>query len=144
MNSALASCLLVLVVGAEPLNEAAQKEQKRLEGEWVIQQIETKDAKHKPGADEQIVLTIQDRNWTFGTFQKGEIVALDPNTKPKLLDLKSVRPGRPSLVNESVYQIDGDVLHICIYQGKDKKRPTNLQKPTEANMVLWTLKRSKK
>jgi uncharacterized protein (TIGR03067 family) len=144
MTCALASCLLTLAVGAEPLNDAAQKELKKLEGEWVVQQIETKDAKQEPGADERMVLTIQGRSWTFGTFQKGEIVALDPNTQPKLLDLKSIRRGRPSLVNEAVYQIDGDILHICIYQGKDKKRPTNLKKPTEGDTVLWTLKRSKK
>jgi len=40
--------------------------------------------------------------------------------------------------------VDGDRLVICIYQGKDKKRPTSLDKPTEANTVLWTLKKSKK
>lgn len=138
----IAGCLLGLI-GA-PLDAAARKELKAFEGEWVVQRIETKDVKQEPGDGERISLTIKGTRWTFGTFQEGEIVALDPSAKPKLLDLKSVRKGREDTVNEAIYKMEGDKLIICIYQGKDKKRPTSLDKPTEGNTVLWTLKRSKK
>ena len=141
--------VVLLAVGAgEPkkaeLNAAARKELKSLEGEWVVQRIETKDRKEEPGDDERISLTIKGTKWTFGTLQEGEVVALDPSTNPKLLDFKIVRKGREDTVNEAIYKVDGDRLVICIYQGKDKKRPTSLDKPTEGNTVLWTLKKSKK
>jgi uncharacterized protein (TIGR03067 family) len=141
--------VVLLAVGAdEPkkaeLGAAARKELKALEGNWVVQRIETKDGKHEPADGESITLTIEGTKWTFGTLQSGEVVALDPSADPKLLDLKSVRKGREDTVNEAVYRVDGDTLVICIYQGKDKKRPTSLDKPTEGDTTLWTLKRSKK
>jgi uncharacterized protein (TIGR03067 family) len=136
--------MLTLTIGADPLDKAAQKELKALEGEWVVQRIETKDGKHEPGDGEPISLTIKGTKWTFGTVQEGEVVALDASANPKLLDFKSVRKGREDKVNEAIYKVDGDTLIICIYQGKDKKRPTSLDKPTEGDTVLWTLKRSKK
>ena len=144
MSWVIAGCMLALTIGADPLDEAARKELKALEGEWVVQRIETKDGKQEPVDDERISLTIKGAKWTFGTVQEGEVVALDPSTNPKLLDFKSVRKGREDTVNEAIYKVDGDTLIICIYQGKDKKRPTRLDKPTEANTVLWTLKKSKK
>src|SRR5205809_733043 len=141
--------VVLLAVGAdEPkkteLNAAARKELKAIEGAWVVQRIETKDGKHEPADGESISLTIEGTKWTFGTIQSGEIVALDPSANPKLLDFKSVRKGREDTVNEAIYKRDGETLIICIYQGKDKKRPTSLDKPTEGETVLWTLKKSKK
>ena len=144
MSWVIAGCMLALTIGADPLDEAARKELKALEGEWLVQRIETKNGKQEPGDDERLSLTIKGAKWTFGTVQEGEVVALDPSTSPKLLDFKSVRKGREDTVNEAIYKVDGDTLIICIYQGKDKKRPTSLDKPTEANTVLWTLKKSKK
>lgn len=144
MSSVIAPCVLALALGADALGEAARKELQALEGEWIVQQIETRDAQLKPGEDERMTLTIKGTKWTFGTQEEGEVVALDPSAKPKLLDLKSVRKGREDRINEAIYKVDGDTLVLCIYQGKDKKRPTRFDKPTEADTVLWTLKRSKK
>jgi uncharacterized protein (TIGR03067 family) len=136
--------MLAFTIGADTLGEAARKELKALEGEWVVQRIETKDGKQEPGDGEQISLIIKGAKWTFGTLEEGEVVALDPSANPKLLDFKSVRKGRADKVNEAIYKVDGDTLIICIYQGKDKKRPTSFDKPTEGDTVLWTLKRPKK
>lgn len=136
--------LTIPVHADEQLGKAAKDELKTLEGEWVVQRIETKDAKHEPGESESVILTIKGAKWTFGDIQEGEVIALDPTTNPKTLDLKSVRKGGKSTVNEAVYQVTEDVMVIAIYQGKDKKRPTNLDKPTEGETTLWTLKRAKK
>ncbi|HEX5272221.1 MAG TPA: TIGR03067 domain-containing protein [Gemmataceae bacterium] len=144
MSWAIAGCVVALTIGADPLNEAARKELKALEGEWVVQSIETKDAKHKPGDDDRMTLTVKGTKWTFGTLQEGEVIAVDPSTNPKVVDFKSVRKGREDTVNEAIYKVDKDTLVICIYQGKDKKRPTSFDKPTEADTVLWTLKKAKK
>jgi uncharacterized protein (TIGR03067 family) len=141
--------LSLLTVGADDpkkveLTDAARKELKSLEGEWVVQKIETKSEKHEPGDADRLVLTIKGTTWTFGTLQEGEVVALDPSTDPKLLDLKSTRKNGETAVNEAVYKVTGDTMLISIYQGKDKKRPTNLDVPTEGETVLWTLKKAKK
>src|SRR5262249_6528755 len=120
------------------------KELNALEGEWVVQRIDTKDVTHEPGDEQRISLTIKGTKWSFGTIQEGEVVTLDPSTNPRLLDFKSVRKGREDKGNEAIYKQDGDPLLICIYQGKDKKRPTSFDRPTEGDTVLWTLKKAKK
>lgn len=132
----------LLTVGADPLNEAAKKELQTLQGEWVVVRIETKDAVHDVGEEDRISLTFKDATWAFGTVQKGEVVALDPSTNPKVIDLTSVRGTRVTH-NEGIYKRDGDTLIVSIYQGKDKKRPTSFDRPTEDQTVLWTLKRAK-
>jgi uncharacterized protein (TIGR03067 family) len=138
----------LLAIGAdEPrkteLNEAARKELKALEGDWVLQRIETKDGKDELADGESFILTIDGTKCTFGTIQEAVIVALDPSANPKLLDLKTVRKGREDSVGEAIYKVDKDMLVICIYQGKDKKRPNSLDKPTDGD-ALFTFKRSKK
>ena len=122
----------------------ALKELETLQGKWMVQRIETRDTKHDVGEGEPIALTIKGTKWTFGTFQEGKVVALDPTTNPKTMDLKSIRKGREDTLNEAVYKVTGGVMVVVIYQGKDKKRPTSLDRPTEANTVRWTLKRAKK
>ncbi len=149
MRCVIGAAALVLLVaypaGADKkLDKTALKELKALEGKWLVQRIETKDKKHDVGEDEPIHLTIKGTKWTFGTFQEGKIVAVDPTTNPKTLDLKSIRKAREDVLNEAVYKVTGGVMVIVIYQGKDRKRPTYLDRPTEANTVRWTLKRAKK
>ena len=141
---ALVLVLVSQAVADAPLGKAALKELKTIEGEWLVRRIETTDGKHEPDEADPITLTIKGTKWAFGTIREGEIVALGPTTSPKTLDLKSVRKGRKSIVNEAVYKVTGDVMVIAIYRGKDKQRPTSLDKPTKGDTILWTLKRAKK
>src|SRR5271166_5612712 len=113
MRNVIGAVALVMLVlhpaGAdEKLDKAALKELKALEGKWVVQRIETKDTKREVGEEEPVVLTIKGTRWAFGGFQEGKVVALDPASDPKTLDLKSVRKGREDTLNEAVYKITGD------------------------------------
>lgn len=145
MISTLVGCLLVLSNGADSFNEAARKELKALEGSWVIERIEAGGKKHEPGSGEKAVLTIKGPKWSFSiTKEKGEVVALDPSCNPKLIDLKGIRMGREAIIREGIYKIDGDTLTIVFYQGKDKRRPTHFDTPSEAGTVLFVLKRVKR
>jgi uncharacterized protein (TIGR03067 family) len=150
MSMIAAPLLLSLLLPAEdkpvpkaPLDEAARKELKALEGDWVVERIEAEGKKHKPGADEQAKLTITGTKWAFpATGEQGEVVAVGPSSSPKLIDLKSTRRGG-AIVREGIYKLDGDTLVIALYQGKEKKRPTNFDTPTEAGTVLFVFKRAK-
>jgi uncharacterized protein (TIGR03067 family) len=105
--------------------------------------METKDGKHELSDGERITLSIDGTKWTFGSLQDGEVVGLDASTDPKLLDLKSVRKGREDTLNEAVYKLEKETLAICIYQGKNKKRPTSTEEVGDGE-TLWVLKRVKK
>jgi uncharacterized protein (TIGR03067 family) len=146
MISTLMACLLVLANGAEDsFNEAARKELKALEGNWVVERIEAEGKKLELGDAERAEFAIKGRKWTFSiTQEKGEIVALDPSCNPKLIDLKNIKMGREAIIREGIYKIDGDTLTIAVYQGEDKKRPTNFDTPTETGTILVVFKHAKR
>jgi uncharacterized protein (TIGR03067 family) len=144
MPSIVAGWLLVLSFGVGPANEAARKELKALEGDWLLQRIEVSGMKHELGDDERAILTFKGMKWTFApTRERGEVVALDPTTNPKLIDLQATPKGREAFVREGIYKFHGDTLTLCIYKGKDKKRPTSFDPPKEADTTLLTFKRVK-
>ncbi len=145
MSPALLGCLLALSPAAGPLDKAALKELKALEGDWTVVRLEAGGKKHKPGPDEQMKLTFQGAKWSFpATGEEGEVVALGASSSPKLIDLKSTRRGRGAIVREGIYKADGDNLTIVLYQGTEKKRPTSFDTPTEAGTVLFVFKRDKR
>jgi uncharacterized protein (TIGR03067 family) len=144
MTGTLVACVMLLTSGADPLNEAARKELKALEGAWIVQRIEAEGKKHEPAADQRMELTIQGTKWSFRpTGEQGEVAALDPSCNPRLIDLTSIRAGREPLLREGIYKLNGDTLTIVLYHGKDTKRPTSFDTPTEAATVLFVLKRAK-
>jgi uncharacterized protein (TIGR03067 family) len=146
MATPLVGYLLLLSAGAAPLNAAALKELKALEGDWVVERIEANGKKHEPDDGKEWKLTIKGTKWTSAlTGEKGEVVALDPSCTPRLIDLKSVPPtDRPAFIREGIYKLNGDTLTIALYQGKDKKRPTSFETPSEAGTVVFVLKRVKR
>ena len=144
MSGPIASCFLILVLGADPLGKDALKELKKLEGEWVVKSIETSEGKQDVG-DELITLTFTGSKLTFFPGnQDSEVIALDAAANPKTLDVKVTRKGREDQFGEGIYRIDGDTLVIVTYQGKAKMRPTSFDKPTDDKTIIWTCTRAKK
>jgi uncharacterized protein (TIGR03067 family) len=144
MSPAILGCLLALSAGADPLDKAALKELKALEGDWALVRLEAGGKKHEPGADEQAKLTFQGTKWSFSaTGEQGEVVALGTSSSPKLIDLKKTRRGGGAVVREGIYKVDGDTLTLALYQGTEKKRPTSFDTPTEAGTVVFVFKRTK-
>lgn len=145
MAFTLLSCLLVFSADAGPFNEAAKKELKILEGDWVFERLEANGKKHKPEDGERAGLAIKGTKCSFQpTGEEAEIAALDPSCDPKLIDLKSIKAGRQAFIREGIYKLDGDTLTMVLYQGQDKKRPTSFDTPTEAGTVLFVFKRAKR
>jgi uncharacterized protein (TIGR03067 family) len=129
---------------AEPpkeLPEAAQKELKRLQGKWKVEKMATDGKEFTPDKDDDYVLEIKGRKWIFTGQEKAEIIAIDATTNPKCLDAKSVEKGREGVVEEGVYELDGDALKIAWYQGKGKKRPAGFATPEERDSILCFLRR---
>jgi uncharacterized protein (TIGR03067 family) len=137
--------LSVALVGGDPLPESAREELKLLQGKWLVQRLETKDQTYQPReGDGELVLEIKGHKWIFTGQEKGEIVAIDPKTDPRCMDLKSVEKGRAGQVEEAIYKVEGDTLTICVYQGKGKQRPTSFESPKQADTILAVFKRMRK
>jgi uncharacterized protein (TIGR03067 family) len=131
---------------ADPLSKEAKKELQKLQGKWVLKRIECAGKKSEAeDPDAKLVLEFTGRKWIFDGQEKEEIIALDPTTSPKCMDLKSVEKERKGQVEEAIYKIDGDTLTICWYQGKGKQRPTRFEAPAEQpDTILAVFKKATK
>lgn len=136
----------LITPSAEPpkeLPEAAQKELKRLQGKWKVEKMATDGKEFTPDKEDELIVEIKGRKWSFTGQEKAEIVLIDTTTNPKCLDMKSVEKAREGVVDEGVYELEGDTLKVCWYQGKGKKRPTSFATPKERDTILCILRRVK-
>ena len=143
----LVATMVFFASGADPepkLSAEAQKELQKLEGKWKVQKLASAGQELTPGPqDREVIGEFKGGKWIFMGQDKGVVVALDLTTKPRCMDLKSLEKGRGDAVDEAIYEIDGETLKICFYQGKGKQRPTSFDVPKEKNTILAVLKRVK-
>ena len=129
---------------ADPLSKDAKKELKMLQGEWTLTEVQ-RAGKKSEVKDSKPALEIKGTKWILTGQDKSAFIVIHPGGDPKSFDLKSVEEPGKGEVHEGIYKIAGDTLTICIYQGKDKQRPTRFEATAEQpNTFLLVLKRVKK
>jgi uncharacterized protein (TIGR03067 family) len=112
---------------------------------WPVTELERAGKRIEVEQPEKLALEIKGTKWIFTGVQKGDIIALDPSADPKCMDIKSVEKGRNGQIDEAIYKIEGDVLRICLYQGKGKHRPVRFKTTAEqSDTILGVLKKAKK
>ena len=149
MFAAFVALSLAAASADEPkLSEAAQKELKKLEGKWktakavVNGKIKAVDEEFFKFKGRTIIIT--EGGDDTDIF---EVVALDPSTSPKILDLKAVvdmGPLAKGTMYEAIYKLDPDELSLAIYFGEGKKRPEKFESEKDSKVVVVSLKREKK
>ncbi|HEY1188471.1 MAG TPA: TIGR03067 domain-containing protein [Gemmata sp.] len=139
------AAVLASLVAAD-LNEAAKKELKAVEGDWiVVSWVVNGEARELP-ADEQVPVTIQGTKFSFGKFGDGEITSLDPSTDPKILDFKMLRKPPSGVTNEAIFKVEKEALVVVVYLGEGNNRPTRFDaaEKKDSNNAKLVLKRTKK
>ncbi|MBP3954556.1 TIGR03067 domain-containing protein [Gemmata sp. G18] len=135
-----------LFAPAADLNEAAQKELKALEGDWLLVSWVTNGTERELAADEQITVTVTGAKFTFGKFGDGQVTALDPSTSPPIIDFKMLRKPESGVTNEAIFKVEKHVLTVVVYLGEGSKRPANFDAAAEkeSQAAKFVLKRVKK
>jgi uncharacterized protein (TIGR03067 family) len=133
-----------LIAAPTPKDKEKVKDEDAIQGTW---KIESYDTGGRPGGPQKEEL---EKMWLIfkkdskmemtggpgGLSREGEY-KMDPAAKPKSIDL--ITDGRTA---PGIYELDGDTLKLCIAEGKDAKRPTEL-KPDGMWIAVVTLKRVK-
>lgn len=144
--SLLASSELLNVQDKE-LPEAAKKELKKFEGKWKPEKLVANGQEEMPPEGDDMLLEFKARKLLVGNVEFFEIIALDPSTDPKILDLKALADMGPLMkdtVYEAIYKFNGENLLIAVHVGSTKKRPDKLESAKDSEVVFVNLKPVKK
>jgi len=141
------AAVLILVFSAAALRgQDAQKDLDKFQGAWAVTAMEA-NGKSVPLDSVKGTVTFKGDLMVVagpGFNPKTEHrIKLDPSKKPKSLDATKTSEGkdRNSL---GIYQLEGDEIKLCLPIGLRTERPTDFKSAKGSNLVVMTLKRSKK
>ena len=146
MNRLVSTAALILVFSTAQLRgQEAKTDLDRFQGDWEVTAMES-NGKLLPLGKLKGTITFKGDLMTVdgpGFKPSEHQIKLDPSKKPKLLDATPTLEGngKHSL---GIYQIQGDELKLCLPIGPRKERPSEFKSADGSNLVVMTLKRSKK
>lgn len=71
-------------------------------------------------------------------------VKLDPSRNPKAIDTVALTGRSREKTQPGIYRLEGDELELCLPNREAKGRPAEFKSPAGSELVVMTLKRSKK
>src|SRR5262245_37497697 len=104
--------VVVLLVGADKKEGAAQTELKKFQGEWVVASLEVNGKAARPEDLKDLRLTFQGNKVTrkLGDMTAEGTITLDPTQKPKQLDGTAKDPDGKEVKAVGIYQFVGKRL----------------------------------
>ncbi len=110
LRSSLVLCTLLLPAAVLCGQEDANKKEKtKLAGTWVVESMEMMGKKVESTKGDLFTFTA--KTLTIKNKVKegdAEVYQLDPNKKPKEIDIKGKSPA------QGIYELDGDTLKLCL------------------------------
>jgi uncharacterized protein (TIGR03067 family) len=133
----------LLLLAAEPPNDAAKKDLEKIQGRWTVQQAQREGKDAPDQLREKMAVKIDGSKLDIDDSESArkEIaeINLDPSKSPAAIDLKISRPGN----NETlfgIYKIDGETLSIC-WTKHGGERPNEFKTKPGSDQVLFVLTR---
>lgn len=138
-----AALVTAVVLPVADLSDAAKKELKALEGEWVAVATASNGSERELPERERLRVTFTGAKFALDKLGTGEITALDPSTDPKIVDFVMKREPASGYVNEGIYKVEKGTLTLVVYLGEGKKRPTGFGIPEGTDTWRLTFERPK-
>ncbi len=120
--------------------ELFPEERRKLRGLWIPVSGQREGNPMRPAELAQLSLIIEDEKMTLrqGSIDESGIYLVDPTQSPKTVDIIPP-PYENDVPALGIYELNGDQLLLCIRKGG--VRPTSLNTPTSAGMLLMKLER---
>jgi uncharacterized protein (TIGR03067 family) len=137
---------VVLVIGLLPAGDAGKEtkqELDRLQGNWILESVETKGNLLPKDKIAQNVLVI--KGDSFVTMREGKVLAeatfrIDPAKNPKWIEQVFKNKEGKLVVRPGIYDLTGDTLRLAF----DRERPKELKTTSESSLNITLYKREKK
>lgn len=147
MRVLLAGCAIALatLATARADDDSAKKEQKALQGKWVVAAEQDGDSLDRIIGG---TLVIKENNFHIvtkgGTELKGDLI-LNPAKTPKHIDLAHQDGPLKDKTWQGIYELKGDTLKLCYAEAdSEKERPTEFKTLKKSGLLVIEMKREKK
>jgi uncharacterized protein (TIGR03067 family) len=140
----------LLMAADTPKDNAVKKEADMLQGTWRVASAE-RDGMAAPDDEiKKITVTIKGDKLTARRTENADkpeekvyemSFTLDPNQKPKWIDVTYMDGERKGESSQGIYELNGDTLKICVSRGNT--RPTEFETKADSQRHLMVLKRGK-
>jgi uncharacterized protein (TIGR03067 family) len=124
--------------------ESLDKDYARFEGTWRIVSLEIDGGKVSDEVIKEAKLIVKGKEFTMKekiAVYKG-VFTIDPDKKPKTIDMKFTEGPEKGNTALGVYELDGDDLKLCLTITA-KERPTEFAAKAKSGLGLEVLKREK-
>jgi uncharacterized protein (TIGR03067 family) len=142
----LAPLCLAIVLTAETARSGDKKEQEKLQGTWSM--VKWSGGKPRPKKDKDLELTFKGDKVTIKSGAEPEAgegtYSVDPTKKPKELNMHSELTSGKKVTNYAIYELNGDTLKICTFDGDKKFQSRPKQIVASEETILVVLKRDKR
>jgi len=129
------TCLLLLAgVWADDKEDAAKKEQNKMQGEW------------KLSGQDEVSLIIKDAEYTFTlgeTKEKGKF-KFNPGEKPAQVDVDITEGTDSGKKQVGIYELKDDTLKMCFAKAGETKRPEKFEAADDGSIFLFEFVKVKK
>jgi uncharacterized protein (TIGR03067 family) len=132
----LLTYLLVLLTPLKPVKEIC-KDAERIQGEWALVAVFSRGEK-EPTPDDPIPMCIgpdrirtigKEDAWSYQLGREGQLRTIDLIPANGPLKGKTLR---------GIYQLDGNVLQICLVPDPDASRPTDMSAQGKHRVLMLT------
>ena len=152
MNQRILTVLAValLIAADTPKDDAVKKEADMLQGTWRVVSAQRDGTDAPQDETKKITITIKGDKLTARRTENADkpeekvyemFFTLDPNQKPKWIDVTYMDGERKGESSQGIYELNGDTLKICVSRGNT--RPTEFETKADSQRHLMVLKRGK-
>ena len=132
-----------LLIATDKPKDEAKKDLDRLQGTWVMAELEVEGKVVPEEKLKGTTLTIKGDKYIVKVKDRAHETTfkLDPSQKPKAIDMYfSAGTDAPKL-SKGIYEVDGDTLKLCRHQAPGKDRPVQFGTWPNTGLFLVTWKR---
>jgi uncharacterized protein (TIGR03067 family) len=131
-----------LMIGAKaPADDAAKKDQERLQGKWIMESLEIDGQVTPPDKLKDTTLVIKGDRYIIRTGSQSHEASfkLDPGQDPKAIDLTFLDGPNKDKVGKGIYQFEGDTFKLCraFEGGRDRPTQFGTWPNTGVYLVVW-------
>jgi uncharacterized protein (TIGR03067 family) len=147
-----ATGLLILLIGgfaslvsAEPARDAATADLKKLQGTWVMVELEINGQRIPEEKLKDTTLVIKDDKYITRIKDKTHETTfnLDPSKDPKEIDMFFPDGVNAPKVSKGIYRLDGDTFKLCRAQAPGEDRPRDFVTTADSGLFVVVWKRQK-